>query len=233
VRRIGLHLPATVDKPRDARQAFGMVNPVPTHGVGTEYGIRGAWWSCQANAAGGVHTGCDIPADEGTTVVAARPGRVRHVAYGSAFGDQQVAVVVPESAGGGEDFYAHMRSRVADGTEVVAGEPIGTVGARGNTNGPHLHFERHPRVGSWSCDNHADPAPSLAFGPSARTSALGADADDVWEYAIASKVTRDHRTQPAAWYLARIAALVERVDDRVAHLEAAGARRAGRPRRER
>jgi murein DD-endopeptidase MepM/ murein hydrolase activator NlpD len=196
-----------------------MVNPVPGHSVGTAYGVRGSWWSCQRNDAGGVHTGSDIPAAEGVPVVAARPGRVRHVAYGSAFGDQQVAVVVPESAGGGEDFYAHMNTRVGDGLEVVAGEPIGTVGQRGNTSGPHLHFERHPRVGTWACDNHTDPQRSISWGPAMPGPRTATTVDGVWDYEIASQVLRRHESRPARWYLAAIAALVERIDDRVERLE--------------
>jgi peptidoglycan hydrolase-like protein with peptidoglycan-binding domain len=100
-------------------------------------------------------------------VVAARSGTVNHVSYGAAFGSRQLAVVCSD---GTEDFYAHMSSRVADGTKVSAGDRIGTVGADGNTTGPHLHFERHKKAGSWSCSNMDDPAKSHAAGSTSASS---------------------------------------------------------------
>ena len=120
-----------------------MVNPVPGRSITTPWGIRGRHWSCDRNAQGlGVHTGADVAAPNGTRVVAARPGTVRHVSYGSAFGPNQVLIVADPSAGGGADFYAHMRRRTTtNGQRVTAGQTIGEVGALGNATGPHLHFE--------------------------------------------------------------------------------------------
>jgi hypothetical protein len=135
-----------------------MVNPVPGKSISTVYGKRGSSWSCDKNSSGGVHTGADFAAPSGTKVVAARPGKVRHVNYGSAFGTKQVAITGPD---GTEDFYAHMRTRVASGTSVKAGDKIGEVGSEGNTTGPHLHFERHRSPGSWTCSNHVNPQPSI------------------------------------------------------------------------
>lgn len=136
--------------------------PVPDAEVGTPYGIRGAHWSCNQDQHGnGVHTGCDYPAPSGTRVVAARPGICAHVNYGSAFGSKQLEVRCDD---GTADFYAHMSSRVAAGTHVAAGDPVGKVGAEGNTTGPHLHFERHAYAGAWNCDVHRDPAASIDYG---------------------------------------------------------------------
>jgi hypothetical protein len=98
----------------------------------------------------------------GTKVVAARPGTVRHVNFGRAFGSKQVLIVAADGTG---DFYAHMRMRVAAGTKVKAGDKIGEIGAEGNVTGPHLHFERHRKAGTWSCGNCVDPAPSLKWSP--------------------------------------------------------------------
>jgi murein DD-endopeptidase MepM/ murein hydrolase activator NlpD len=138
-----------------------MVMPIKGKSVTTAYGKRGKHWSCNKNSAGeGVHTGADIAAPVGTTVIAMRPGKVRHVNYGSAFGTKQVAITGPD---GTEDFYAHMRSRVASGTMVKTGQKIGEVGTEGNTTGPHLHFERHKSPGSWNCSNHVDPKPSINY----------------------------------------------------------------------
>ena len=91
-------------------------------------------------------------------MVAARPGTVRHVNHGSAFGAHQIEVV---AADGSADFYAHMRQRAAPGATVGAGGKVGEVGAEGNVTGPHLHFERHaPGHSGWSCSIHRDPMPS-------------------------------------------------------------------------
>ena len=134
--------------------------PVPDHpGVDTPYGRRGPYWSCDRDAAGdGIHTGVDFQAPAGARVVAARPGNLAHVHYGSAFGAHQVAVVCPD---GTRDFYAHMRARVQAGP-VAAGQRIGEVGQEGNSTGPHLHFERHATTtAGWSCAVVRDPQPSL------------------------------------------------------------------------
>jgi murein DD-endopeptidase MepM/ murein hydrolase activator NlpD len=94
-------------------------------------------------------------------VVAARPGTVRHVNYGAAFGSHQVAVMAGD---GTRDFYAHMSSRVGDGMKVKAGDRVGEVGAEGNATGPHLHFERHASHSApWSCGVIRDPAPSIKW----------------------------------------------------------------------
>lgn len=137
-----------------------MVTPVPGYAMGTPYAARGSYWGCDPDAYGnGKHTGVDYPAPAGAKVVAARPGTVRHVSYGSAFGSHQVAVV---AADGTRDFYAHMRQRAGDGARVEAGDKIGEVGSEGNVTGPHLHFERHATTsGGWSCGVIRDPAPSI------------------------------------------------------------------------
>jgi hypothetical protein len=161
-----------------------MVNPVPGFSVATVFGRRGSSWSCQKNSAGkGIHTGVDIPAPDGTTVVAARAGKVRHVTYGGAFGDHQVAV---RCADGTEDFYAHMSSRVADGTKVAAGDKVGEVGHEGNVfpkgpAGAHLHFERHKSHGpSWSCGLVVNPKKSLDAGAGQAAPAAGGSGGSVF-----------------------------------------------------
>lgn len=138
------------------------MNPVPGHTITTPYGKRGSSWSCNPDSSGkGVHTGADYAAPTGTKVVAARPGVVRHVSFGSAFGSHQFVVDVGD---GTRDFYAHTRTRIAHGTTVAAGQKVGEVGSEGNATGPHLHFERHAvATGGWSCAIHRDPAPSINY----------------------------------------------------------------------
>lgn len=129
-----------------------MVSPVPGKAVTTKFKLKGSFWK-----ACGWHTGQDYAAKVGTKVVAARPGIVKHVNYGTAFGSKQVAVVCSD---GSEDFYAHMRLRIKSGTRVKAGDKIGEVGSEGNVSGPHLHFERHKVAGKWNCNNIDDPMKS-------------------------------------------------------------------------
>jgi len=139
------------------------VIPVPGVAVGTPYGRRGPYWSCDADAYGnGIHTGVDYPAAVGTKVVAARPGTAVYCNHGSAFGYHQLEI---KCGDGTRDFYAHMVTRsVPNGARVEAGQAVGKVGAEGNVTGPHLHFERHAtETGGWSCSVVRDPAPSINY----------------------------------------------------------------------
>jgi murein DD-endopeptidase MepM/ murein hydrolase activator NlpD len=85
------------------------------------------------------HEGIDIPAREGTEVLAAEAGRVVHSgrergAYGN--------VVIVKHAGRYATLYAHnRRNLVRPGEFVEKGQPIAQVGESGNASAPHLHFE--------------------------------------------------------------------------------------------
>ena len=139
--------------------------PVPGCAIGTPYGRRGPYWSCDEDAYGnGIHTGVDYPAPTGTPVVAARGGTAQYCDHGSAFGYHQLEILPGD---GTRDFYAHRPTRaVADGARVEAGAKVGTVGAEGNVSGPHLHFERHTvAAGGWSCYVVTDPQPSIDYTP--------------------------------------------------------------------
>jgi murein DD-endopeptidase MepM/ murein hydrolase activator NlpD len=127
-----------------------MSQPVPGHTVQTPFHRRGKFWkTCKVKTAPngkktGLHTGVDIPAPQGTPVVAARAGVTKHVDFGPAFGTKQLAVLCDD---GTEDFYAHMSSRKPGGRKVKAGDKIGEVGNSSSTPDlkPHLHFERHKK----------------------------------------------------------------------------------------
>lgn len=138
-----------------------MTSPVPGYSISTPYGVRGSYWGCDKDASGnGIHSGCDISAPNGAKVVAARPGRVEYVNFGSAFGNHQVAVVCDD---GTRDFYAHMQSRVGTGP-IGVGDKVGEVGSEGNVTGAHLHFERHKVTsGGWSCSVVVNPQPSINY----------------------------------------------------------------------
>ena len=152
--------------------------PVPGYGVGTPYGARGPYWSCNEDANGnGIHTGVDYPSPTGTRVVAARGGKVVYCDHGDAFGNHQLEIVPGD---GTRDFYAHMTTRTpANGSHIDAGATVGKVGAEGNVTGPHLHFERHAvSSGGWNCAIIRDPAPSINYQPSGGSGG-GTGEDDV------------------------------------------------------
>lgn len=84
------------------------------------------------------HTGTDIGAAYGTTIVAANSGTVTLAGWNSGYGN----CVVIDHGGGKATLYAHMSSySVSSGQSVQKGQQIGRVGSTGNSTGPHLHFE--------------------------------------------------------------------------------------------
>jgi murein DD-endopeptidase MepM/ murein hydrolase activator NlpD len=101
---------------------------------------------------GVTHTGVDIPAKLGATVMAAGPGKVIWAGYGLYSGPESpndpygLAVVIRHDFGyKGETLftlYAHLsRVDVVRGQYVATGDLLGLVGETGFTTGPHLHFE--------------------------------------------------------------------------------------------
>jgi len=85
------------------------------------------------------HTGLDLAGTLGSTVVAARAGRVTFAGW--AEGGYGFLVVVAHG-GGVRTLYAHLESvTVALGARVSTGAPVGLMGATGHATGPHLHFE--------------------------------------------------------------------------------------------
>ena len=103
------------------------------------------------------HTGMDIAATEGTSVVAAGAGTVRRLSMttGVFNGDNHcMGNVVIIDHGGVFSLYAHLQSiTVANGAVVSKGAQIGTVGRTPTTSRPgcnpptgaHLHFEMKTR----------------------------------------------------------------------------------------
>ncbi len=99
-----------------------------------------------------MHTGLDMSAGHGNSIVAADGGTVilagSHGGYGT--------TVVIDHGGGLSTLYAHQSSlNVSHGQKVTRGAVIGYVGSTGLSTGPHLHFE--VRMGG----RPVDPAPYL------------------------------------------------------------------------
>jgi murein DD-endopeptidase MepM/ murein hydrolase activator NlpD len=102
---------------------------LPTKGVFTSgYGLR---W-------GVFHYGIDLANAIGTPIVAAADGVVVESGPASGFG----LWVRIRHSDGTITVYGHInRSLVVEGQKVRAGQEIAEMGNRGNSTGPHLHFE--------------------------------------------------------------------------------------------
>ena len=98
------------------------------------------------------HGGVDIAAPMGTPILSPADGIVRFAGWGQEYG----RLVCLDHGNGFSTAYGHLRDFfVKAGTRVKKGDPIGTVGVSGNTNGPHLHYEVCVK------GNRMDPFPYL------------------------------------------------------------------------
>lgn len=108
---------------------------VPVSGrVTSEYGAR---WGTE-------HGGVDIAGDMGDPILAAADGDVAEAGPAPGFG-KWVRLVHDD---GTSTVYGHIHEAlVAQGQRVGVGQPIATVGNRGDSTGPHLHFETRDAAG--------------------------------------------------------------------------------------
>ena len=87
---------------------------------------------------GKLHSGIDIPADQGAVILAAADGTVTETGFDAARGNY----LILDHGDGLTTMYAHCRNvDVQEGDTVKAGEMIAAVGCTGMSTGPHLHFE--------------------------------------------------------------------------------------------
>lgn len=110
------------------------------------------------------HKGLDIAARAGSPILAAQDGKIIFRGWRSGFG---LLVVIQHKQG--RTYYAHCQStKVKVGQIVSRGDLIATVGATGQSRGPHLHFEFR--------DNKNQPLDPTAFlqPPCSRPVALSA-----------------------------------------------------------
>ena len=112
--------------------------------------------SCFGARWGTNHNGLDVASSIGTPLYAPIAGTVRRAGAATGFG---LAVYLL-----GDDGAVYVFGHINDyyvrvGDRVVAGEQIAEVGNKGNSTGPHVHFEVHPNGAMYS--GAADPVPWL------------------------------------------------------------------------
>jgi murein DD-endopeptidase MepM/ murein hydrolase activator NlpD len=112
--------------------------------------------SCFGSRWGAMHYGVDIAAPIGTPVYAPVGGVVLQAGPASGFG----LAVYLQHPDGSITVYGHVNQFfVAAGQVVAAGQQIAEVGNRGQSTGPHLHFEVH--LGGLYA-SRVDPVPWLS-----------------------------------------------------------------------
>ncbi|GAA3525165.1 hypothetical protein AFL01nite_14030 [Aeromicrobium flavum] len=101
-----------------------------SYSISAGFGMGGGMWQS-------THTGQDLAAPTGTPIYASRGGVVSLQEIGWA--GTLVTISHPD---GTAERYAHAsKVLVQDGQTVGSGDEIALVGSRGNSTGPHLHFE--------------------------------------------------------------------------------------------
>jgi hypothetical protein len=129
---------------------FPVRGPHDSGGAGARFG---------AGRDGHIHQGQDVMAACGTKMVSAVAGKVQYRGYQGSAGNYAVI----DTKGSAVDLvYMHLQkpALVAPGTWVGAGQKIGLVGATGNAEGCHLHFE-YWRGDWYGGGEPVDPLPYL------------------------------------------------------------------------
>jgi murein DD-endopeptidase MepM/ murein hydrolase activator NlpD len=136
------------DADRAAEEAARPRAAMPVHGARVSSGFGYRW--------GTLHAGVDFAAPLGTPEYAAADGVVVRAGAASGYG----LVVYIQHENGDVTVYGHMQEiLVEEGQTVKAGEEIAKLGNRGQSTGPHLHFEVH--VGGIDGEK-IDPLPWLS-----------------------------------------------------------------------
>jgi len=123
-------------------------------GAGYTRPASGRTSSCYGARWGVTHYGVDIAAPIGTPIYAATAGVVQRAGPATGFG---LAVYI-RGNDGAVTVYGHVNEYYVNaGERVSAGEQIAEVGNRGQSTGPHLHFEVHPSGAMYG--GQIDPVP--------------------------------------------------------------------------
>jgi murein DD-endopeptidase MepM/ murein hydrolase activator NlpD len=141
--------------------------PVPATAGTHHFPVAGAFtWGGSSSRFGAArtghrHQGQDLPAAEGTPLVAVVTGTISWRAYQS--GGAGHYLVLDSDAEDYNYVYMHLQSGsllMRKGDRFAAGQHIANVGSTGGSEGPHLHFEIWD--GPWYAGGHPiDPYPFL------------------------------------------------------------------------
>ena len=124
--------------PELARQAVAATTSAVSATGGSFAPTTGRVSSCYGARWGTLHAGVDIAAPIGTPIYAPEDGVVLQAGPASGFG----LWVRVQHEDGTITVYGHVNTITVDeGEKVKAGEQIATMGNRGFSTGPHLHFE--------------------------------------------------------------------------------------------
>jgi len=114
------------------------IYPLQNKFITSHYGIR----KDPINGTLNFHTGIDLRANTGTTVVAAMDGVVSVVAENWLYGKH----IIITHDNGYKTLYGHLNAySVKPGDKVARGKKIGESGNTGYSTGPHLHFTIYDR----------------------------------------------------------------------------------------
>jgi murein DD-endopeptidase MepM/ murein hydrolase activator NlpD len=119
-----------------ARQTQALASSSNTSGMPT----AGRVTSCYGPRWGTMHQGVDIAAPIGTPIHVPQDGVVLQAGPASGFGQ----AVYVQHGDGQITLYGHVNQFFVSAGQVVrAGDHIADVGNKGQSTGPHLHFEVH------------------------------------------------------------------------------------------
>jgi murein DD-endopeptidase MepM/ murein hydrolase activator NlpD len=139
IRLLTLQGAADAEAALAARQAAATASTVTVAG-GAVAPTTGRVTSCYGMRWGTLHAGIDIAAPIGTPIYAPEGGVVLQAGPASGFG---LAVAV-QHGDGTITLYGHVNQMFVSAGQVVStGQQIAEVGNRGQSTGPHLHFEVH------------------------------------------------------------------------------------------
>jgi len=114
------------------------IYPLQNKFITSNYGMRKDPISGALN----FHTGIDLRANTGTTVIAAMDGAVSVVAENRLYGKY----IIITHDNGYKTLYGHLNAySVKQGDKVARGKKIGESGNTGYSTGPHLHFTIYDR----------------------------------------------------------------------------------------
>jgi murein DD-endopeptidase MepM/ murein hydrolase activator NlpD len=130
--------------PASVPASSGWVNPLPGTCITSGFGAR---W-------GSFHYGTDLGGAWGTPIHAAAAGTA-YLGWEAGGAGNYITI---NHGGGVYTLYMHQSSfAVGNGQWVNAGQVIGYVGATGDAQGAHLHFEVRPNGNAWGTAVDAVP----------------------------------------------------------------------------